>query len=88
MAEEIKSNSYGIASFVLGILSIVLFLAPYISIFLGILAIVFARIQEKTYKNSQSTAGFICGIIGTVLAVIMLLFLVAMFVIASQIQGN
>lgn len=81
---EEKSNKYGIAALTLGILSLVLFLMPYIGLPLAILAIVFAAKQNKTNATGQASAGYILGIIGIVLNSIMLIFvLIALLFVAS-----
>ena len=53
---------FSIASLVLGIFGLVLFLMPYIAIFLSILAVVFSALQKP--KNGMSTTGLVLGIIG------------------------
>lgn len=72
-----KDNSKGIsvAALVCGILSIIGGFIPVVSYFtliLGILGIVFGVKGRKTSPAGQTgmaTAGFVCGIIGTVLNV-------------------
>jgi hypothetical protein len=70
-----RTNGRGVAALVLGIISIPTFLIPIVSIILGILAIVIgymARtdIKEGRYTNGgQAKAGMICGIIGIVLSI-------------------
>jgi len=67
-AAEAKEASgprgFGIASLVLGILSI---LIPYIGLVLGIIGIVLARKQRKIRREGLSLAGLITSIVGTVL---------------------
>ena len=64
--EQNKSTGFGVASFVLGIISIILFLAPYFSIPLSILGIVFAAIQQKKGFTGLSVAGIILNSIGLI----------------------
>ena len=76
MSEE-KSNGWGIASLVCGILGALLFLAPYFGLPLSIGTIVFACIQHKKGQTGCGQTGLILGIIGTALNVIVLLALIA-----------
>ena len=57
-----ESMGFSIASLVLGIFGLILFLMPYIAIFLSILAVVFSSLQKP--KNGMSTTGLVLGIIG------------------------
>jgi len=80
MPEQSKNdNSLGVASLVLGIVSIVL---PYIGALIGIAAIICAYKQRQVYPESLSLAGLITGIIGLVLWV-----LVTMIVIIAVIAS-
>ncbi len=78
-----KSNNYGIASLVLGIVSTVVCFIPIISTAIGVLGIIFAQVQKKRFPNGIATAGFITSIIGAVFSVLYLLFLVLMFALIS-----
>ena len=81
--EEIKS--WGIASMILGIIGILLMLAPYIGIFLSITAVVFYSKQKKVGKiTGIANTGLITGIIGIVLNAIMLIFVIAALAIFSR----
>ena len=62
-----ETKTWGIASMVTGILSLVLFLAPYFGLVFGIASIVFAGMQMKKTGNGFSTAGLVLGILGTAL---------------------
>lgn len=75
----IQPYGYGIASLVLGILSIVI---PYLGLILGIIAIVLAGKQRKIHREGLSLAGLITGIIGT--AIWGFLILVIIIAIASS----
>lgn len=62
------SKKFGVASFVLGIVSLVLaILMPKVCLICGILSIVFAVVSKK---GSMSTAGLVLGIIGTVISLL------------------
>ena len=61
------SKAFSIASMVLGILSIIMCCCiEYISIILGVLAIVFYAIDKKNNgkSNGMAVAGLVCGIVG------------------------
>ena len=62
--QKTDKRSPGVASLVLGILSIFL---PYIGCIAGIIAIVMAKKQRAKFREPLSMAGFITGIIGTIL---------------------
>lgn len=62
--QQMGKRSLGVASLVLGILSIVL---PYLGLICGIVAIVLAQKQRRAFREPLSMAGLITGIIGTVI---------------------
>ena len=66
-----KKSSHGAAALVLGILSIVFSAFWYISLPAGILAIVFGRKGVKQVGSKLAKAGFILGIIGLSLFVLL-----------------
>ena len=72
-APEHKSNSYGITSLVLGILSI---LTPPFGLVFGIVGLIFGIKQNHTWKNHISTGGFITSIVGICLSVVVLIALI------------
>lgn len=80
MKKEEGDNSFGIASVVLGILSIVFSSAS--GIILGIVGLIFSLKQKKRMKNSWSKAGFILNIIGIILGIIILIY--AAYAIANN----
>ncbi|UPK45007.1 DUF4190 domain-containing protein [Paenibacillus pabuli] len=75
-----KTNSKSIAALVLGILSVMI---PYLGFLIGIIAIVFASISLKEIKlrmeqgRGLAIAGLVCGIIGTAIYAIIILFVLA-----------
>ncbi|QJD86108.1 DUF4190 domain-containing protein [Cohnella herbarum] len=77
-----KTNGKSIAALVLGILAIVL---PYIGFIVGIIAIIFASLSLKEIKRTQeqgrglAIAGLVCGIVGTAVYAVILLFVVIAF---------
>ena len=79
--QKVVSKSWGVAALVLGIISLAIFIAPYIGLPLAILALVFANKQDKVQVTGNATAGRVLGIIGIILNSIMLL-LVLLFMIA------
>jgi hypothetical protein len=71
-----KSEGKGIASLVLGILSIILIMAPYVGFLLAGFSLVFSRIQLATKPTKISRAGFVLSIIGICLNVMTFIFLI------------
>lgn len=74
MPQKQKSGA-ATSSLVLGIISIVTSLVFFISIPLGIVSIILAAVAKK--KTRKLGAGFVCGLIGTVLSVVILLMIIA-----------
>jgi hypothetical protein len=80
---KIKTNKvkkgFGITSLILGIVSLLCFLVPYFGVPIGILAVVFANMQNKIKATSNASAGKIMGILGIIgngiILLIMILFL-------------
>lgn len=79
MTEKI-SNSWGIASFVTGLIGLILSFVWVGGPILSILAIIFSRKQSKTHKTGLSTAGLVLGIINLIPFVIAILSLILIFV--------
>lgn len=65
---KVNTNSYGVASVILGILSIVF--ASVNGIILAIIGLVFAYKQSKHHENNWSKAGRILSIIGIVVSLL------------------
>ncbi len=65
---EKQSTRFGIAGFVLAILSIILGFG-FIGVFAAIIAIIFSSIQMKKNKTRLSVAGLVLGIIGLILSI-------------------
>ncbi len=66
--EEKKSNGFGIASLVLGIISIVfVFFNQLLGVIVGIVGIVLAVMAKKKNPTGMAKAGLVCSIVGTVL---------------------
>ncbi len=64
------NKGMAIAAMILGIVSIVLCCIWYISIIAGVVAIVLGIMyNKKNGKCGMSTAGILCGIIGMILAI-------------------
>lgn len=78
--EKTKSDdhSYGTASFVLGILSLLL---PIVGFGLGILAIVFYGLQRKIQPTGLATAGMVLGIISLSLHLLLIIAIVVILII-------
>jgi hypothetical protein len=80
--ENKESMGWGIASLVTGILSLLLFLVPYIGLPLGIFGVVASRLQKRKTANGLSTAGFILSIIGIIInSIILLLVIMVVFIV-------
>ncbi|MCD9022559.1 DUF4190 domain-containing protein [Cohnella silvisoli] len=83
-----KTNGKSIAAMVLGILAIVV---PYLGFIIGIIAIIFASISLKEIRNNQeqgrgmAIAGLVCGIVGTAIYALILIFFVFAF---AAFQGS
>ena len=78
MAKEVvrnNDNSFGTASVILGIFSILLSSPPLYGLVLGIISLIFANKQNKQHKNNWSKAGKILSIIGIVLSIIFFIFI-------------
>ena len=73
-----KSNGFAIASLVTGILSLCVCCCYGGGLVFGVLAIIFAIIQSKQTgeMSSSSIAGMICGILGTLFSIILIVFMV------------
>ena len=80
------AHAWGIASLILGILSLFLFLAPYFGLPLAITAIVFQRKQEKIESTGIATGGLVTGVIGIILNSAALVFLVGALIFMRVIK--
>lgn len=65
-----KSTSMGTWSLVLGILGIILSVAPYVGIIISALAFSLSRVQNADKPTGLATAGFVLSIIGFILNII------------------
>ena len=72
-------TAFGVASLCCGIIGILLTIAPYLGLPLGVLAIIFSRYN----KSGVSTAGLVTGIIGVVFNAFLLFFLLIVLLIAG-----
>lgn len=74
-----QRNGFGIASMVLGILSVVLFFIPGLPVVLGVLAIVFAVLGRKRVTRGEANnggmaiAGLVTGIIGLLIGIVVVI---------------
>jgi len=66
MAKE-GDNSFGVASVVLGILSVLSFIVFPIALILGVISLVFGILQRKRSKNNWANSGIVLAIIGILL---------------------
>lgn len=82
-----KTHAWGIASLIIGIVSILAVLAPYFGLPLAILSLVFYGKQNKIESTGIATGGLITGIIGIVVNSLMLIFVVLAMLFVSSLQG-
>ncbi len=66
------SNNFGLASVILGIISITLFFTIFIPLLLGILGLIFGLIQRKKSKNKWGLWGIILSTLGIILGLLMI----------------
>ncbi len=78
-----SDNSFGIASVILGILSIAFSFTIILGVFFGITSFIFALVQRKNSKNKWSVAGIVLSLIGLALSILML---TAILSVVSGIQ--
>lgn len=85
MAELEDKNKYpkNVASFVLGIISVLTTLFWYIGLPTGILAIIFGAKGIKRTGSKMAKAGMIMGIVGTTLTLFIYLGLIAILVLSN-----
>ncbi|MFH1290348.1 MAG: hypothetical protein ABIH92_02975 [Nanoarchaeota archaeon] len=77
VAMKSGDNSFGVASVILGLLSLLLSLAlPSQGVLLGIIGLIFANRQKKLGKTRWSHAGKILSIIGIIISLVLLVLLV------------
>jgi hypothetical protein len=80
-------NGKSIAGFVLGVLSIIV---PYIGFLLGIVAVILSALSLKEIRiryeqgRGLAIAGLVCGIVGTLLYAIFILFFVIFIYAAAN----
>lgn len=84
--EDKKVENKAIVSMVLGIASIVgcVFAGP-IALICGIIAMVMGSKVKKVSNNGCAKAGFITGLIGTILTTLILIIIIAMLVVGKNI---
>lgn len=80
-------NGKSIAGFVLGVLSIIV---PYIGFLLGIVAVILSALSLKEIRiryeqgRGLAIAGLVCGIVGTLLYAILILFFIIFIYAAAN----
>lgn len=81
-----RTNTKAITALVLGILAIAV---PYLGFIIGIVAIVISRMASNEIKRTgedgkgMAIAGLVCGIVGTALYAIIILFVIIVFLFAA-----
>jgi 1,4-dihydroxy-2-naphthoate octaprenyltransferase len=81
MARKEDKIGNGIASFVLSLFSIILFLFFGIGILPGILALIYSDKQKKIKQTGLGQAGFVMGIIGIVINSFWVLIWILMIIV-------
>jgi hypothetical protein len=77
-----ESKGYGIASLVLGIISIVLFLAPYITLPIAIAGFIFGIMQSKRGQTGLGVTGIVLNSVGGGIAIVFgLILLLAIMIV-------
>lgn len=69
-----QTQSSAVLSLISGIGGIILFLVPFLNIFLSIMAVVFYAQQKRNSDNAMATIGLILGVIGIFLNGLVMLF--------------
>jgi len=75
VVSKTDNNSFGVASVILGIFSVLFAYPPLYGLILGVTALVFAKKQRNRAANSWSKAGKILSIIGIILSVLLFIAL-------------
>lgn len=81
--KKVEKSPMGVASFVLGIISVVTTLFWYMTIPTGILAIIFGAKSTKKTGSRLGKAGLITGIVGLSLCVFIYISLMLIMLLAS-----
>lgn len=79
VTNEKETKGFGITAMVLGIISIILFCVPYISVPCAILSIIFGIIGIKKLGKGMAITGLVLGIITIVIYIIGILGLASFF---------
>lgn len=87
-----NNNSSGVASVILGILSIVFGLTVFVGTLAGLvtgfIGMFFAISQIRSNKNKWSTAGLILSIVGILFNIVVIILLVSLiFQVIQQLQA-
>jgi len=86
--ENEPSHSWGIAGLVLGILGLLLFLAPYVGIVFSITAVVFYGLQQRHGSTGPASGALVTGIIGIILNGIMLIFFIGVLAFFGAVSSE
>lgn len=88
--QSVPGNGMGIASMVLGIVSLVLFCAWYLAIPCAIVGVILGAIATNKAKmvgakNGMATAGVVCSVIAIAIALMLVILAVAGVSLASML---
>ena len=71
-----EENNFGLASFILGVLSAVFSLFIYPGIILGILGLIFGIVQTRKKNNNWAIWGIVLSIAGVILSIVIVVNIV------------
>lgn len=77
--EDGVSNSFGIVSFVSGLISIFLSILIFPPFLFGIVGIIFGIIQLRKEKNWWAIAGLVLSVIGIIVAIVLIKDIASMY---------
>jgi len=80
-----ENNKFGIASFVCGLVGLLIIWIPFLGLLgfiLSILSIIFYSKQKKISNSGLATAGFVLGIIGTIIGCLFLIVSCSVIIMA------
>lgn len=78
-AQEKKGNGFGIAGFVLGLCSVILFWIWFLGGIFAVTGLIFSIIQLKRHKTGLAIAGLVLSIIGILLPLILIVLVTIMW---------
>ncbi len=84
-----KSTGFGIAGFVLGLLSVLMFWFYFFGLAIAIMGLIFSILQLRAHKTKLAIAGVILSGLGILLGIFMVVaFIVVWKMIAEGVQSG